>query len=187
LSGGGTRVCISDDGQTIIVAATNSTVYDRLGDTFTSRGTLTGGSVSITCSSDGKVITTASSSAYRVYNREGNTFYLNHTGSSTINSFDMSSNTKTIYRGITGDDKVYCDDQSLETFVYTDVNGNVGVNTSAPQAILDVASTTSFFLPPRMTTAQRDLLSGVVAGAVIYNTSTNKHQGWNGSSWNDFW
>jgi hypothetical protein len=130
---GGTKVCMSDDGQTIITADTsNSTVYDRLGDAFTSRGTLTGGAVAVTCSSDGKVITTASSSAYRVYNREGNTFYLNHTGSSTINSFDMSTNTKTLYRGIISEDKVYCDDQSLETFVFTDVNGNVGIATSTP-------------------------------------------------------
>lgn len=187
LGGGGTQVCMSDDGQTIIVASTNSTVYDRLGDSFTSRGTLTGGSVAITCSSDGKIITTASSTAYRVYNREGNTFYLNHTGSSTINSFDMSTNTKTIYRGITSEDKVYCDDQSFETFVYSDVNGYIGVNTPTPQAILDVTSTTSFFLPPRMTTSQRDSLSGLVAGAIIYNTTSNKHQGYNGSSWNDFW
>lgn len=187
LSGGGTQVCMSDDGQTIIVASTNSTVYDRLGDTFTSRGTLTGGSVAITCSSDGKIITTASSSAYRVYNREGNTFYLNHTGSSTINSFDMSTNTKTIYRGITSEDKVYCDDQSFETFVYSDVNGYIGINTSTPQAILDVTSTTSFFLPPRMTTSERNSLSGLVAGAIIYNTTVNKHQGYNGTSWNDFW
>lgn len=144
LSTGGTKVCISDDGQTIITAdASNSTVYDRLGDTFTSRGTLTGGSVAVTCSSDGKVITTASASAYRVYNREGNTFYLNHTGSSTINSFDMSTNTKTLYRGITSEDKVYCDDQSLETFVYTDASGNVGIATSTPTALLHVNGSTT--------------------------------------------
>jgi len=140
---GGTKVCISDDGQTIITADNiNSTVYDRLGDVFTNRGTLTGGSVAITCSSDGKVITTASSSAYRVYNREGDAFYLNYTGSSTINSFDMSTNTKTLYRGIISEDKVYCDDQSLETFVYTDVDGNIGVGIANPAAKLHVSGNT---------------------------------------------
>jgi len=136
---GGTKVCMSDDGQTIITATgSNSTVYDRLGDSFTSRGTLIGGEVAVTCSSDGKVITTASSSAYRVYNREGNTFYLNHTGSSTINSFDMSTNTKTLYRGIISEDKVYCDDQSLDTFVYTDVDGNIGIGIATPTEKLHV-------------------------------------------------
>ena len=142
---GGTKVCISDDGQTIITAdATNSTVYSRLGDSFTYRGTLIGGAVAVTCSSDGKIITTASSSAYRVYNREGNTFYLNHTGSSTINSFDMSTNTKTLYRGIISEDIVYCDDQSLETFVYTDASGNVGIGTDAPTEKLHVIGNGKF-------------------------------------------
>lgn len=141
---GGTKVCISDDGQTIITADTDSVVYDRLGDTFTVIGTITGGSSAITCSSDGKVITTASSSAYRVYNREGNTFYLNHTGLSTIDSFDMSSNTKTLYRGIISEDKVYCDDQVVETFVYSDVNGNIGIGTTNPTERLDVIGNGKF-------------------------------------------
>jgi len=37
-----------------------------------------------------------------------------------------------------------------------------------------------------MTTAQRDLITPV-AGMVIYNTTTNKHQGYNGTTWNDFY
>jgi hypothetical protein len=65
-------------------------------------------------------------------------------------------------------------------------NGNVGIGTTSPSSILDVSSTTSAFLPPRMTTAQRDLITPV-AGMVIYNTTTNKHQGYNGTTWNDFY
>ena len=57
----------------------------------------------------------------------------------------------------------------------------------AASAQLDVASTTKGFLPPRMTTVQRDAISSPAAGLVIYNTSTNKHQGYNGSTWNDFY
>ena len=52
--------------------------------------------------------------------------------------------------------------------------------------ILDLESTTKAFLPPRMTTTQRDALTAT-AGMVIYNTTTNKHQGYNGTSWNDFY
>lgn len=57
------------------------------------------------------------------------------------------------------------------------------------RAQLDVVSTSKGFLPPRMTTAQRDAVSWITddAGMVIYNTTTNKHQGWNGTTWNDFY
>lgn len=51
---------------------------------------------------------------------------------------------------------------------------------------LEVRSTTGAFLPPRMTSTQRDALTAV-AGFEIYNTTTNKHQGYNGSTWNDFY
>ena len=38
-------------------------------------------------------------------------------------------------------------------------------------------------IPPKITTTQRGNLSGVVSGAIIYNTSTNKLQVFNGSTW----
>jgi hypothetical protein len=152
LSSGGTQVCVSDDGATVITSnGSNSTVFDRSGSTFTSVGSLTGGSVGISCSPDGKVITTASGSGYYVYNREGDTFYLNVSEAATLDSFDMSTNTKVIYRGNSSEvvgsgrtGKVYCDDQSLETFVYTDENGNVGVGTSQPSTRLHVSGNSRF-------------------------------------------
>jgi hypothetical protein len=77
-----------------------------------------------------------------------------------------------------------------------DVNGTarvqstlkVGAATSTnDSAVLDVESTTRGFLPPRMTTAERDAIASPVAGLVIYNNSTNKHQGYDGTTWNDFY
>lgn len=54
--------------------------------------------------------------------------------------------------------------------------------------LLDLDSVTKAFYPPRMTTAQRDAMPNPpVAGAVIYNTTTNKHQGYDGAVWNDFY
>lgn len=55
-------------------------------------------------------------------------------------------------------------------------NGDVllGTTTAISSAKLVVTSTTQGFLPPRMTTAQRDAIASPVAGLVIYNTSTNK-------------
>lgn len=63
----------------------------------------------------------------------------------------------------------------------------VGINNdnSAPDnsAMLDVKSTTKGFLPPRMTTAQRDLISSPATGLTVYNTSKNCNETYNGSSW----
>ena len=40
-------------------------------------------------------------------------------------------------------------------------------------------------LPPRITTTQRNALTGLVSGALIYNTSTNKLQVYDGSGWDN--
>ena len=65
----------------------------------------------------------------------------------------------------------------------------VSIGTNAPDAssVLDVTSTTAGFLPPRMTTTQRDAISTPAAGLIIFNTTTSKHQGYDGSVWNDFY
>ena len=40
-----------------------------------------------------------------------------------------------------------------------------------------------FMIPPKVTTAQRGNLAGLVSGAMIYNTNLNKLQVYNGSAW----
>jgi hypothetical protein len=54
-------------------------------------------------------------------------------------------------------------------------------------AILALTSTTQGFLPPRMTTVQRDAIVGPSTGLIIFNTTTNKHQGYDGITWNNFY
>ena len=51
----------------------------------------------------------------------------------------------------------------------------VGIGTPAPNtsSVLDLSSTNKAFLPPRMTTTQRDAIVSPVAGMVIFNTTTN--------------
>lgn len=67
------------------------------------------------------------------------------------------------------------------------VAGGVAVGTGAldPTAILTLNSTSKGFLPPRMTTAERDnnISSPPAVGLTIYNTTTNQSEEWNGSSW----
>jgi hypothetical protein len=48
----------------------------------------------------------------------------------------------------------------------------VGTNTIVPSAIVDFSSTTKGFLPPRMTTTQRNAIVSPVTGLTIYNTDT---------------
>lgn len=54
-------------------------------------------------------------------------------------------------------------------------SGSVGIgnSTPAPSAILDVASTTQGFLPPRMTATQASAISSPAQGLMIFVTSTN--------------
>jgi len=58
-----------------------------------------------------------------------------------------------------------------------------GASFPVASAILELFSTTQGFLPPRMTTAQRDLIGTPVAGLIIYNATTNELNEYNGSGW----
>lgn len=60
----------------------------------------------------------------------------------------------------------------------------IGANTSInASAIVDITSTTKGFLPPRMTTTQRDAIASPAIGLVIYNTTTLAPNVYNGTSW----
>jgi len=66
-------------------------------------------------------------------------------------------------------------------------NGNlvVGASSINASAILQADSTTKGFLPPRMTTTQKNAIASPAAGLVVYDSTTNKLQCYNGSTWND--
>lgn len=66
-------------------------------------------------------------------------------------------------------------------------SGSVAIGTSSPSAaaLLDLTSTTQGFLPPRMTTTQRDAISSPPDGLVLYNSTTSKLQVRAASAWVD--
>jgi hypothetical protein len=73
--------------------------------------------------------------------------------------------------------------------------GGVGINSDLPIGPIDMrfanltASLRGVFYPPVLTTTQRNAITPafVAAGAIIFNSITGKHQGYDGTSWNDFY
>lgn len=60
----------------------------------------------------------------------------------------------------------------------------IGGTTITTNALLDLQSTTKAFIPPRMTTIQRDAIGTPSAGMIIFNTTTGVFNFHNGSAWN---
>lgn len=66
---------------------------------------------------------------------------------------------------------------------YSQVGINTDGSSPSPSSMLDVKSTSRGFLPPRLTTAQRNAIAGPVEGLVIYNTDCHDLQTYNGTGW----
>jgi len=64
-------------------------------------------------------------------------------------------------------------------------SGQIGIGTSNPDAsaILDIVSSTTGILIPRLTTSQRNSISSPAQGLLIFNTSTNSFEYYDGTSW----
>jgi hypothetical protein len=65
------------------------------------------------------------------------------------------------------------------------INAQVGMGTPNPKpdAVLDLNSSTKGFLPPRMTTVQRDAILSPATGLFVYNTDKNCLEWYNGTLW----
>ena len=73
----------------------------------------------------------------------------------------------------------------IANVVLQPTSGNVGIGTLTPDgdSLLQLDSTISGFLMPRMTTTQRDAIPSPLEGLEIYNTSTSEPEFFNGTIW----
>lgn len=69
-------------------------------------------------------------------------------------------------------------------FLLDGTNNNIGINTSTPavSSLVDMNSTTRGLLIPRMTTTQRNAITSPASGLMIYNTTTQTIDTYNGTT-----
>jgi hypothetical protein len=75
--------------------------------------------------------------------------------------------------------------QDNANLFWDDTNNRLGIgtNTINASAKVQIDSTTSGFLKPKMTTTQRDAITSPATGLQVYNTTTNTNDTYNGTSW----
>ena len=143
-------------------AGTNTTTFNMI--TRTGQG---GTGISIL---SGHQITFASNSNERMRLDSGGNFVI---GSTTAGArLDVRA------QGALSTDIAFRVRNSADTANLLSVDGAGGV---------EINSTTRGFLPPRMTTTQRDAIATPAAGLIVYDTTENKHYGYNGTTWNAFY
>ncbi len=74
---------------------------------------------------------------------------------------------------------------AVNTLVLENTTGAIGMGTASPAASsrLDITSTTKGFLPPRMTTTQKNAISSPAEGLVVYDLTLHKLCVYTGSVW----
>jgi hypothetical protein len=109
--------------------------------------------------------------------------YVSHQGASAINygsfiSVSGAGNSNTgLYINVTNG--------VTSNYALLTGSGQVGFGTSTPNAsaLVDITSTTQGFLPPRMSTTQKNAISTPSIGLQVYDSTSNELNYYNGSAW----
>lgn len=75
------------------------------------------------------------------------------------------------------------DSQTADKFGYNNMKNRVVRNLGRPVSANDAQT----FACASYTTTERDAITNKTAGMLVYNSTTNKHQGWDGSTWNNLY
>jgi hypothetical protein len=105
---------------------------------------------------------------------------------SATNSFLVQNGSGANLMRIRDDGQIFCEGGGglSSVGIIGTVYGLFGGASYIPSASLVCGGTTQGFLPPRMTTTQKNAITAV-AGLVVYDSTTNKLCCYNGSTWND--
>jgi hypothetical protein len=76
---------------------------------------------------------------------------------------------------------MYLSDVNARTYIAGQTS--IGVTTAVASAIVQIDSTTQGFLPPRMTTTQKNAIATPATGLVVYDTTLNKLAVYTGAAW----
>lgn len=83
-----------------------------------------------------------------------------------------------------------CGNGSSPAHLFT--RGEIGITKSSTEyvppssSIVAIESTTQGFLPPRMTTSQKNAIASPAAGLMVYDTTLNQMSYYNGTAWVNF-
>ena len=108
----------------------------------------------------------------------------------TFNGLDLSGNI--LYANGVGNASIFggtswlFDTAATGTFRFRNGSMALGASVADATAHLDVQSTTKGFLPPRMTTTQKNAIATPAAGLMVYDTTLNQMSYFNSSSWVNF-
>lgn len=65
------------------------------------------------------------------------------------------------------------------------IGASAAGTTPDASSVLDLVSTSKGFLPPRMTNTQRNNISSPATALMVYNSTNNRYNGYNGTSWRE--
>lgn len=114
--------------------------------------------------------------------------FTNTTGSSNtgIGSYADVASVALEHATVIGADAIVSTSNTIKLGRSTEDSVVIGQNGAVTSAKLAVVSTTQGFLPPVMTSVQRDLITPT-AGLLIFNTTTTKLECYDGTIWQAAW
>lgn len=179
------------DATNFIIKTNNGNAnYSSSSGTNTTNGTNIAIAVDGTAASNISMVTINPNAKYVGSNRDvftvkgaGNSFTISGDGTGTISNLNtVTLGTNTI-QGSSFSRFRLTNSTELLRFDYTNLSVLIGTTTNSASSLVTMESTTKGLLIPRMTTTQRDAISTPATSLLIFNTTTNAFNYYDGAAW----